>query len=91
MDKYEKLVFQPVEPEDEFVFQCVCCGVCCRNVPKSVLIESLDLFRIAKHLGKEPSEIMNDYTVPVFLARNFPVLMMKTTDPEDTCVFLKDG
>jgi len=91
MGKGEKLVFQPIGSDDTFKFQCSGCGECCRHAKESVMVESLDLFRIARHMNKAPSEIMDSFTVPVLLEHGFPVLMMKTVAPKDSCIFLKDG
>ena len=40
----------PVNLSDRFPFKCRMCGACCRHVRESVPLESLDAFRLAKHL-----------------------------------------
>lgn len=55
------------------------------------MVESLDLFRIARYMKLTTAEAMEAYTVPAFLSRGFPILLMKTKPHMDTCVFLKNG
>lgn len=88
---FERLKFQPVNSDDEFQFSCSNCGECCRNIKEAVMVESLDLFRIARYMKLTTAEAMEAYTVPAFLSRAFPILLMKTKPHRDACVFLKDG
>jgi Fe-S-cluster containining protein len=88
---FERLKFQPVNPDDEFQFSCSNCGECCRNIKEAVMVESLDLFRIARYMKLTTAEAMEAYTVPAFLSRGFPILLMKTKQHMNACVFLKDG
>ena len=57
----------------------------------SVLIDSLDLYRIAKFLKIEMCDAALKYTSIAFLAWGFPVLMLKTTEYCDSCIFLKSS
>jgi len=88
---FERLKFQPVNLDDEFQFSCSNCGECCRNIKEAVMVESLDLFRISRNMKLTTAEAMEAYTVPAFLSRGFPILLMKTKPHRDACVFLKDG
>ena len=84
----EDFGFIPVKPEDAFKYHCSQCGECCKNVKESVMVESLDLFRIAKLLKIETYQAMEKYTDSVFLTEHYPVLMLKTKEPNDSCIFL---
>jgi Fe-S-cluster containining protein len=53
------------------------------------MVESLDLYRLARFFGMEMSEVITQYTDTAFLAWGFPVFMLKTKPHRDTCVFLK--
>ena len=83
--------YPPMQPNDTFRFKCQCCGNCCRHVAKSVMVESLDLARIAEHLRLEHGEIVSRYMEVATVAWGTPILLMKTTGPDDACVFLQDN
>ena len=61
------------------------------------MVESLDAYRIAKYLRSqgypdmEVSTVYENYTSPVQLTEGFPAMMMNTTGPDHTCIFLKEG
>jgi len=89
---------KPVKPDDEFSYQCSLCGDCCRNVKEAVMLESLDVFRIARYFSKIGNpmqaieEILTEYTTPVPLTDlGYPIFLLNTTGPKDECVFLKSG
>jgi len=81
----------PLTYDASFQFECCQCGECCRNVKDSVMLESLDLFRIAKHLNMDTAEVSNMYAKTISLDWGMPILVMKTKQHEDACVFLKSG
>jgi len=83
--------FQILKPEDTFRFECRCCGECCRNVEQQVMVESLDLFRIARHLDIDTAEAANRYTTATLISWGAPILLLKTKLAGDVCVFLKSG
>ena len=83
--------YPQMRPGDTFRFKCQNCGKCCKRVANSVMVESLDLYRLAEFFKVEMSEAAEHYTKPVPIGWGAPVLMLKTTPPEDTCIFLKDG
>jgi len=91
MDFIKEHGYIPINPEDKFQFQCKMCGDCCRNVKDAIMLESLDLFRIAQHLGKETAEVSAMYADVGFLSWGFPILLLKTKAYMDVCVFLKSG
>ena len=55
------------------------------------MVESLDLYRLARFFGIEMSEVITQYTDTAFLAWGFPVFMLKTKPHRDTCIFLKSS
>ena len=82
--------FDVMNPDDEFQFVCTNCCECCRNVRSSVMVEPLDLFRIAKYTYRSIEEASQEFTDPVMLSWGFPILTLKTETFMDTCVFLKN-
>lgn len=82
--------FKELMADDTFQFTCQKCGVCCNNVNSTVMIESLDLFRLAKHLNMETSETAAEYAKVATLAWGAPILLLKTKT-DDSCIFLKSN
>jgi len=89
MNTYTEL--KPIPADETFNFECKSCGDCCRDIRSQVMIESLDLFNIAKHLKLEIAEAAEQYTEVALLCWGAPVLMLKTKIIGDVCVFLKSG
>lgn len=83
--------YPELQPEEPFRFTCKRCGNCCRNVKNGIMVESLDLFLIAKYLQLDMAEAAEKYTEAVSLAWGAPVLMMKTKSVRNACVFLENG
>jgi len=83
--------YPQMRPNESFQFSCRKCGDCCRNVHSAVMVESLDLFRIARHLNMDMAEVADRYLEAANVAWGAPILLMKTTQPDDACVFLKDN
>lgn len=88
----------PVTPSQRVKFKCIGCGNCCKHVPQSVPLETLDVFRIAKYLNGHGSSIksMDDFLAqsaePVLLDEcGFFVFMLKTYGDDNACVLLKDN
>ena len=85
-----------VRPKDWVPFRCRLCGSCCRNLRGNLMPEQVDAYRLARFLRERGEvEYMEDfytnYTYPDMLEGFFPVFLMHTTDPDNSCVFLKDG
>jgi len=87
-----------VKPDDEFSFQCSLCGDCCRKVKESIMLDSLDVFRISRHFAQIGSpvqaieEILTEYTTPVPLTDlGYPIFLLNTKGPKDECIFLNEG
>lgn len=83
--------FPTIEANEDFLFECTNCGDCCRNVKEAVFIDSLDLFRIACYLKKDISEVLLQYTEMKTPFRAYPMLVLKTKQYMDACVFLKSS
>ena len=86
-----------VSTSDRVPFKCTGCGKCCKHVRQSVPVESLDMYRIAKHLrsiglqfdGIE--ELINRFMELALLDEcGYFVLMLKVAGPKDACIFLTD-
>jgi len=83
--------FVRLMPEDTFKFKCKNCGDCCRNVKRTVMLESLDLFRLARYLNLDVSDTALKCAETATLAWGMPILVMKTKPVNDVCCFLKSG
>ena len=93
---YQNLV--RLSPKEQIPFRCIGCGECCRHVHMQVPVETLDAFRIVKHLQQQGEDIacMDDfwvrYTEPALLNEcGFFVYFLKTQGPEEACIFLQDN
>lgn len=89
---------RPVSSSEQVSFHCKHCGACCRHVRESVPLNTLDAYRLAKYLrghGEHISrldEIFARYTEPVLLDQSgYTVYMLKSTGPDNACIFLKDN
>ena len=87
-----------VLPEDTFKFTCSSCGDCCRNVKESVMLESLDAYRLARHLKQSGvdisgvEEMFTEYAMPLTLGdTGYPIFVLKTREHLSSCIFLKKG
>jgi len=83
--------FEVMKPDDEFQFACTNCCECCRDVKNAVMVEPLDLFRIAKYTFRSIETAVEEFTAPVMLSWGYPILILKTEPFMDTCVFLKNS
>jgi len=84
-------LYPQMRPEESFQFACQKCGKCCTNVLCSVMIESLDLFRLAQYFHMDVAEVANHYLEAVTIEGGAPVLLLKTQGPDNACIFLKDN
>ena len=94
----QKTIVVSVHAKDCVDYQCRRCGQCCRHIRDAVMVESLDAYRLAKYLrSREPNiytidEVLSQYCEPTPLTNDcFPIFVLKTTGPDDSCIFLKDG
>ncbi len=87
-----------VRPKERFHFECSRCGDCCRHVENAIMLESLDVFRLAllfRNSGapiQTIEEILDQYTTPMPLNETgFPVFLLNTVGTEKKCIFLQDN
>ena len=81
----------------EFVtYQCSQCGHCCRRIEGCVMVESLDAYRMAKHLREQhcgvrsTDDVLLQYCEPTPLTdEGYPIYTLKTVGAEASCVFLQ--
>lgn len=92
-----ELTFQPVQLSDDVSFHCSCCGKCCRHIKESVMLESLDIYKITRFLkGIDPAvtgmdTFIEKYTTMAYLALGYPIVLLKTKGSDDSCIFLKNN
>lgn len=78
-------------------FHCRLCGGCCRYVKDSIMLEPMDVCRLARYLREQgkpvfgTEDVLADYAHASWLADSFPVFLLNTAGPLDACVFLKNG
>lgn len=94
----QKTMVVSVHAKDCVDYQCRRCGQCCRHIKDAVMVESMDAYRLANYLrGCDPNictidDVLTRYCEPMPLTQEcFPIFMLKTTGPDDSCIFLKDG
>ena len=83
----------------EFVtYQCSWCGHCCRHIENCVMVESLDAYRMAKHLREQhygvssTDDVLLQYCEPTPLTdEGYPIYVLKTAGAEASCVFLQEN
>ena len=86
-----------VKERDRIPFRCQQCGQCCRKIENSVMLEPPDVYHLSRHLrdmGEEiegPEDFLSQYAVPQMLFEHFPIFVMKSVGPEQSCIFLKNG
>jgi len=75
--------------DDTFAFGCNRCDKCCRN-REDILLTPLDLFKIARHLGKTIQEVMQEYCESYEgYESKIPVVRIKPREYRLTCPFAK--
>jgi Fe-S-cluster containining protein len=83
--------YPELQPSETFYFTCQMCGECCRNVNKAVMVESLDLYRMARHLKMDVADAADKYLEAANVAWGAPILLLQTTGADNACVFLQNG
>lgn len=87
---YELKNTKEVKLSDRVRFRCTRCGDCCRHVEGVVVVESLDAYNLAKHLGISVSDFYTDYTDPYYLEdTEYPIFTLKSVGKDKACIFLK--
>lgn len=78
-------------------FHCRLCGDCCRHVKGSIMLEPMDVYRLARYLRErgEPvigtEDVLARYAHPAWLADNFPLFLLNTVGTFDICTFLEEN
>jgi len=74
--------------DEPFKFKCRGCGKCCKN-RDDVMLTSRDLFVIAKHLGKSPADVIEEYG-DCFIGQDsrFPIIRIQPRGVNRACPFL---
>lgn len=87
-----------VTPSTRIRFRCTGCGACCKHVKETVPVDSLDVFRLTRHLRDSGQEIcftdqfLSEYAVSALLNEDgYFVYFLKSVGADDTCIFLKDN
>lgn len=85
-DNFEKM---QIGLDDTFRFRCTMCGKCCRN-RDDILLNPLDLYRLAKGLGIEPKEVVERYcNTYIGDSSRFPIVRLNSVGVDKRCPFLK--
>ena len=76
--------------DDPFKFKCRSCGKCCRN-REDILFTARDVFRISKHLGKKPEEVVRAYC-EWYIGHDsrVPIIRLQPQGIAKVCPFLED-
>lgn len=88
---------KPVALNEKVIFRCKLCGSCCRNVADSIMLEPMDIYRLARYQRErgEPvtgtEDVLAQYSHAEWLADSIPIFLLNTVGPLDVCVFLKEG
>lgn len=91
MEQFEIKNSKTVTLSDHIRFRCKRCGECCRNVKGAVILESLDAYRLAKHLKLRINDIYEKFAQPFVLNETgFPIFALKVKGKNNECIFL-DG
>lgn len=86
------LPIQEVTLDEQINFRCNCCGDCCRHVKDAVMLDSIDLYNLAKHFNKSVIDVINRYAGIMPLNEDgYPIFLLNTTGNDDACVFLKNN
>lgn len=76
--------------DDTFQFHCKACGKCCKH-REDVILTPYDLFRIARYLGRTPSEVIERYCDTYDGPdSHMPIVHIKPDPPDNACPFLRD-
>lgn len=89
------LRFMEISAEKAIYFKCHGCGDCFRHDKGKIAFEPLDVYRLAKFLQArgQPNITMGDvlqqFGEPQAMTYNYPLYSLRTTGPDDSCVFYK--
>lgn len=92
MELMNGLPIQEVRMEERVTYHCNCCGDCCRQVKDAVMLDSIDLYNLAKHFNKSVMDVLNRYADVMPLNEDgYPIFLLNTTGADDACIFLKNN
>lgn len=86
-----------VSLNEQVSFRCQLCGECCRHIADGIMLEPMDVYRLARHLRERgdliagTEDMLAQYAHASWLADNFPIFLLNTVGTQDACVFLRDG
>ena len=96
MEDQSKTLAVSVRAKEFVSYHCSCCGHCCRHIENCVMVESLDAYRMAKHLRNQhcgissTDDVLLRYCEPMPLTdEGYPIYVLKTVGADATCIFLR--
>ena len=97
MEEQSKTLAVSVRAKEFVSYHCSCCGHCCRHIENCVMVESLDAYRMAKHLRNQhcgissTDDVLLRYCEPMPLTdEGYPIYVLKTVGADATCIFLRE-
>lgn len=94
MEDQSKTLAVSVRAKEFVSYHCSCCGHCCRHIENCVMVESLDAYRMAKHLRNQhcgissTDDVLLRYCEPMPLTdEGYPIYVLKTVGADATCIF----
>ena len=88
----------PVSSKEFVTYQCSRCGHCCRHIENCVMVESLDVYRLARYLRDRrcdigsTDDVLLRYCEPTPLTEEgYPIFVLKTVGADAACVFLQEN
>ena len=98
MEDQSKTLAVSVRAKEFVSYHCSCCGHCCRHIENCVMVESLDAYRMAKHLRNQhcgissTDDVLLRYCEPMPLTDEaYPIYVLKTVGADATCIFLREN
>ena len=86
-----------VSLNEQVRFRCQLCGGCCHYVKDSIMLEPMDIYRLARYLREQgelvtgTEDVLAEYAHASWLEGNYPIFVLNTESELDVCTFLKDG
>ena len=82
-----------IQKDNTFAFNCQECGQCCRNIAKEdkILLSTVDLYRAAKALDMEVTDVIEKYCDMVPGGESMLPLLILKEHMDGSCIFLKKG
>ena len=91
IDIIENMDKMTIGLDDEFEFGCRACGECCTN-RTDILLNPKDIYNIAKELGRETKEIIDNYCESYIGGTSrLPVVRLRAVGSDKHCPLLSGG